>query len=100
MKAYLYYKDDCDACSMLNAMLTKNGYAVEKVRIDNPLVELGLQVIFNDDLVRSPVAVVPERGIYILEKGAPPKIAKIFNLPPIYDTKAQGNGKPKGAFVN
>ena len=66
MDVFLYKLEECDACAKAKKLLEAQGHTIREILIDNPLLELGIQMLFNDNMVQAPVIVIPEQGIYIL----------------------------------
>ncbi len=56
---YLYTKKECGGCET-----ARNSLKDSEVPIDNPITELGIQVLFKDGLVHAPILVEPDKGIY------------------------------------
>lgn len=78
---YLYTLPGCDACERARALVSERGYTPVVVPIDNPLLELGVKLLFNNRL-HAPVIVFPEQGIYILSQDDPPQLLRVVNLVP------------------
>ena len=71
MATYLYTRPDCEPCRGAKALLAGEGREYREVPLDNPLVELGVQALFRDGLVHSPVMVVEGDGVYVLSPSLP-----------------------------
>lgn len=65
MDGFLYTLPDCGICSLAKTILNYKGWGWKEVPIDNPILELGIQLIFRDRKVHAPVYVVPNEGIWI-----------------------------------
>ena len=67
MEIYLYKQLGCSACKKARILLELQGYTqIREILVDNPLLELGIQMLFTDKQVHTPVIVIPDKGIYIL----------------------------------
>ncbi len=64
---YLYTKQDCGGCETARNLLKDESHT--EIPIDNPLVELGIQVLFKDGRVHAPILVKPDIGIYMISHG-------------------------------
>lgn len=82
MVAHVYTLPGCDACRTAKELVVRQGHAVNEVAIDNPLVELGVQMVFRDRQVHAPVVVLPGEGVYVLNTGDPPQLLRVLNLEP------------------
>ena len=65
MEVFLYKLEECDACADALVTLEAQGHTVQEIVIDNPLLELGIQMLFDNKQVHAPIAVIPNKGIYI-----------------------------------
>lgn len=84
---YLYSLPDCPACERAKALLHQQGLVpIVEVGIDNPLVEVGVKMLFHDGLIHSPVVIIPGNGAYVLNEGlgknAPPELHMVVSLAP------------------
>ena len=70
MEVFLYKLEECAACAKAKQLLESQGHTVQEIMIDNPLLEMGIQMLFNDKQVHAPIAVIPNKGIYILNTEA------------------------------
>lgn len=80
MQAYLYTLEDCQSCEVARTLAISKGYNLTEVPIDNPLLELGVQLLFNDNKVYAPVVVIPGEAIYILTQDIPQRLVKVVGL--------------------
>ena len=48
--------------------------------MDNPLLELGVGMLFKDKRVHTPVIVLEQKGIYALSTGPDPQLLRLVNL--------------------
>lgn len=63
---YLYTKQECGGCETARSLLIESHKEFKEVPIDNPLVEVGIQIWFKDGLVHAPILFIPDGGIYML----------------------------------
>lgn len=80
MEVYLYTREECEACETAHTFLIANGYEVQEVRVDNPLLELGIKLLFRDGQLHTPVIVIPDKGIYVMSQDAEPQLLRIVSL--------------------
>lgn len=66
MSIYLYTMQNCDGCESARSLLHKNNVEFIEIPLDNPLVQLGSQVLFKDGLVHAPLVVDTEKGVFML----------------------------------
>jgi glutaredoxin len=67
VSVYLYKLKGCTACEKAREYLVSQGYTPLEVIIDNPLLEIGIQMLFKDGKVHAPVVCIPDKGIYIFD---------------------------------
>ena len=65
MDGFLYTLPSCEACQGAKAFLSTKQWAFTEILIDNPVLELGIQLFFQDRKVHAPVYVVPGTGVWI-----------------------------------
>ena len=82
MTAWVYTQAGCPACDEAKQLVAARGYAPVEVPIDNPLVELGVKLLFRDGLVHAPVVVLPD-GFYVLTVSEPRQLLRIVDLTPL-----------------
>jgi hypothetical protein len=75
--ALLYTLPECPACIKAYGVLSKKGYSVRTILIDNPLLELGVGLLFNDRKAHAPLAVLPDQTLYLFNDE---QMFKIGNL--------------------
>lgn len=80
--AYLYALEGCSACDRAFDWLLMQGYAVSKVFVDNPLVELGVRTLFKNKQLHVPVIVVPGVGVYLTPASGEMQLLRIVDLTP------------------
>lgn len=79
MVAFLYTLPDCEACHLARRVLTEQrpDLTIQEVPLDNPLVEEGVKILFEDGQVHAPVVVIPDEGIY---RSTPRRLVLIHSL--------------------
>ena len=82
MRAWLYTLPDCEACVEARKLVSAQGLTWIEVPIDNPLLEMGVGMLYKDKVIRAPVLVVSNKGIYILSTSEPRQFLRIVNLEP------------------
>lgn len=80
MAAWLYTQESCGACEKARALLRNQGHTIREVRVDNPLLELGVGMLFKDKRVHTPVVFLEGEGIYILSSDIEPQLLRLVNL--------------------
>ena len=80
--AYVYTLPGCGACERAKGLAADKGYEVREVPIDNPVLELGVKMLFRDGALRAPVVVLPEKGIYTLSDSEPVQLLRLVSLEP------------------
>lgn len=80
--AWVYSLAECPACAVARRLAAERvgQENVVEVRIDHPLVELGVRQLFGDRQLHAPVVVVEGQGIYTLTLDEPPRLARIVSL--------------------
>ena len=82
MVIYLYKQSGCDACRLAKDLLESQGYTqIVEVLVDNPILEIGMKMLFNDKQIHTPVVVIPDKGIYILNTEAT-QLFRLVSLEP------------------
>jgi len=81
VQVFLYKLEECDACAKAKLLLEAQGYTIQEIVIDNPLLEIGIQMLFKDGQVHAPVIVIPDKGIYIVDTEVT-QLFRIANLEP------------------
>ena len=81
---YLYTLENCEACKKASMTLSKMGHKVQKISIDNPILEIGVKMLFKDGLIHAPLVVIPNEGIYMFGED--------MNLLRIVSLKEDNNG--------
>jgi hypothetical protein len=79
--ALLYTLPDCDACDKAHSVLEGKGYSVRTILIDNPLLELGVGLLFKDRKAHAPLAVLPDGAIYLFNNEQMLKIGNFSRCP-------------------
>ena len=80
--AWVYSLTDCPACGRARALAAERvGHEnVVEVRIDHPLLELGVRQLFTDRQVHAPVVVIEGQGVYTLTLDEPQRLVRIISL--------------------
>lgn len=81
MEVFLYKLEGCDACDKARELLESQGHTIREIMIDNPLLMIGVQLLFKDSRVHAPVVVIPDVGMYILNTEGT-QLFRIANLKP------------------
>lgn len=66
MNTLVYTLADCEACNKVKALLRVNGEDYYEIPIDNPLLELGVKTLFNDEQIHAPIVLRPNQGVFML----------------------------------
>ena len=76
---YLYTLSDCGACEGLRQKLIEHGKPFRVVPIDNPLLEIGVKLLFKDKLLHAPLFCDPEDGVFMPSNGSD-QLLRILDL--------------------